>query len=215
MQWKLPLGGEVHQPRAGCVAICLRAERGDGGERVSAPRMPRRFLWVVQYFVGAGFYVIPTYSPSDYSVDNTVASTPAVFLRNWANLWTAITEVRAEEGGNKRHPGRLRGLCTPWQGSPFPPPRSAPSAGCEPRQLLTSVVSGGESRSSAAICWLWDRACSTKLLKGRACSLRHHTSLEGGTCRPLAYMEGLSWHSRWQGKSLGHAASCDRRACAA
>ena len=59
------------------------------------PHMPRRFLWVVQYFVGAGFYVIPTYSPSDYSVDNTVASTPAVFLRNWANLWTAITEVRA------------------------------------------------------------------------------------------------------------------------
>ena len=52
-----------------------------------------RFLWVVQYFVGAGFYVIPTYSPSDYSVDNTVASTPAVFLRNWANLWSAITEV--------------------------------------------------------------------------------------------------------------------------
>ena len=48
---------------------------------------------MVQYFVGAGFYVIPTYSPADFSVDNTVASTPAVFLRNWANLWTAITEV--------------------------------------------------------------------------------------------------------------------------
>ncbi len=55
-----------------------------------------RYLWVVQYFVGAGFYVIPTYSPADFSVDNTVASTPAVFLRNWANLWTAITEVRLE-----------------------------------------------------------------------------------------------------------------------
>ena len=54
---------------------------------------PPRFLWVIQYFVGAGFYVIPTYSPADYSVDNTVASTPAVFLRNWANLWSAITEV--------------------------------------------------------------------------------------------------------------------------
>lgn len=50
---------------------------------------------MVQYFVGAGFYVIPTYSPADFSVDNTVASTPAVFLRNWANLWTAITEVSA------------------------------------------------------------------------------------------------------------------------
>jgi hypothetical protein len=54
----------------------------------------RRFLWTVQYFVGAGFYVIPTYSPSDFSADNTVASTPAVFLRNWANLWSAISEVR-------------------------------------------------------------------------------------------------------------------------
>lgn len=53
----------------------------------------RRFLWTVQYFVGAGFYVIPTYSPSDFSADNTVASTPAVFLRNWANLWSSITEV--------------------------------------------------------------------------------------------------------------------------
>ena len=47
----------------------------------------------MQYFVGAGFYVIPSYSPADFSVDNTVASTPALFLRNWANLWTAITEV--------------------------------------------------------------------------------------------------------------------------
>ncbi len=53
----------------------------------------RRFTWAVQYFVGAGFYVIPTYSPADHSVDNLVTSTPALFLRNWANLWTAITEV--------------------------------------------------------------------------------------------------------------------------
>ena len=51
----------------------------------------------MQYFVGAGFYVIPTYSPADFSVDNTVASTPALFLRNWANLWTAITEVTARK----------------------------------------------------------------------------------------------------------------------
>ena len=47
----------------------------------------------MQYFVGAGFYVIPTYSPADHSVDNLVTSTPALFLRNWVNLWTAITEV--------------------------------------------------------------------------------------------------------------------------
>ncbi len=53
-----------------------------------------RFTWAVQYFVGAGFSVIPTYSPSDFSADNTVTSTPALFLRNWANLWSAITEVR-------------------------------------------------------------------------------------------------------------------------
>ena len=55
--------------------------------------MSCRFTWAVQYFVGAGFYVIPTYSPADFSVDNTIVSTPALFLRNWANLWTAITEV--------------------------------------------------------------------------------------------------------------------------
>ena len=41
--------------------------------------------------------MIPTYSPADFSVDNTVASTPALFLRNWANLWTAITEVTARK----------------------------------------------------------------------------------------------------------------------
>ena len=50
-------------------------------------------LWAIQYFVGAGFYVMPTYSPADHSVDNLVTSTPALFLRNWVNLWTAITEV--------------------------------------------------------------------------------------------------------------------------
>ena len=55
----------------------------------------------MQYFVGAGFYVIPTYSPADHSVDNLVTSTPALFLRNWANLWTAITEVALL-------PGRIR-----------------------------------------------------------------------------------------------------------
>lgn len=27
------------------------------------------------------------------SVDNTVVSTPGIFLRNWANLWAAITEL--------------------------------------------------------------------------------------------------------------------------
>ena len=51
------------------------------------------FLWTVQYLVGAGFYVIPAYQPADHSVDNTVVSTPAIFLRNWANLWTAISEL--------------------------------------------------------------------------------------------------------------------------
>ncbi|KAK9846255.1 hypothetical protein WJX81_000135 [Elliptochloris bilobata] len=52
-----------------------------------------RFLWVVQYLVGAGFYVIPAYMPADNSADHIVAATPDVFARNWANLWTAITEV--------------------------------------------------------------------------------------------------------------------------
>jgi hypothetical protein len=64
---------------------------------------------VVQYFVGAGFYVIPTYSPSDFSVDNSVASTPAVFLRNWANLWTAITEVHSRPSVP---------ACFPWLPAP-------------------------------------------------------------------------------------------------
>ena len=53
----------------------------------------RRFLWVVQYLVGAGFYVIPAYSPADNSVDNTVVSAPLIFQRNWANLWAAVTDL--------------------------------------------------------------------------------------------------------------------------
>ena len=52
-----------------------------------------RFLWVVQYFVGAGFYVIPAYQPADNSVDNTVTSVPGIFTRNWANLWAAVTDL--------------------------------------------------------------------------------------------------------------------------
>ena len=48
---------------------------------------------MIQYFVGAGFYVIPSYSPADYSVDNTVTSVPGIFLRNWAGLWAAISDL--------------------------------------------------------------------------------------------------------------------------
>lgn len=52
-----------------------------------------RFLWTVQYLVGAGFYVIPAYQPADNSADNTVCSVPGIFQRNWANLWAAITDL--------------------------------------------------------------------------------------------------------------------------
>lgn len=48
---------------------------------------------MIQYFVGAGFYVIPSYSPADFSVDNTVTSIPGIFLRNWAGLWAAISDL--------------------------------------------------------------------------------------------------------------------------
>ena len=48
---------------------------------------------MVQYLVGAGFYVIPAYMPADSSADQIVAANPDVYARNWANLWTAITEV--------------------------------------------------------------------------------------------------------------------------
>ena len=52
-----------------------------------------RFLWVIQYFVGAGFYVMPAYQPADNSVDNTVVSVSGIFSRNWANVWAAITDL--------------------------------------------------------------------------------------------------------------------------
>ena len=52
-----------------------------------------RFLWVLQYLAGAGFYVIPAYQPADNSADNTAVATPAIFLRNWANLWASISDL--------------------------------------------------------------------------------------------------------------------------
>lgn len=69
------------------------AEEWDIGTFVTVYMRMRRFLWVMQYLVGAGFYVIPAYMPADSSADNVVAANPEVFTRNWANLWTAITEV--------------------------------------------------------------------------------------------------------------------------
>ena len=61
----------------------------------------RRFLWTVQYLVGAGFYVIPAYQPADNSVDNTVLSVPAMFQRNWGNLWAAITDLPSYQSALK------------------------------------------------------------------------------------------------------------------
>ena len=52
-----------------------------------------RFQWTLEYLVGAGFYVIPAYQPSDCSVDNTVCAVTGLFMRNWANLWAAITDL--------------------------------------------------------------------------------------------------------------------------
>lgn len=43
--------------------------------------------------MGAGFYVMPSYSPADHSADNTVTSIPGIFLRNWASLWAAISDL--------------------------------------------------------------------------------------------------------------------------
>ncbi|CAK0782947.1 hypothetical protein CVIRNUC_006142 [Coccomyxa viridis] len=63
-----------------------------------------RFQWVLQYLAGAGFYVIPAYQPADNSVDNTVVSTPAIFLRNWANLWASISDL---PGFNTTLKGRI------------------------------------------------------------------------------------------------------------
>ena len=48
---------------------------------------------MLQYLAGAGFYVIPAYQPADNSADNTVVATPAIFLRNWANLWASISDL--------------------------------------------------------------------------------------------------------------------------
>ena len=67
--------------------------------RTGLKELQCRFLWVIQYFVGAGFYVIPSYSPADHSVDNTVTSIPGVFLRNWAGLWSAISDLPTFRSG--------------------------------------------------------------------------------------------------------------------
>ena len=49
-----------------------------------------RFLWVVQYFVANGFYVLVDYHPEPGNVE-PVTETVEGFSNNWLRLWTAMS----------------------------------------------------------------------------------------------------------------------------
>ena len=58
------------------------------------PVLGHRFLWVIQFYVGNGFYVaIDFHGQGSSTVDQTIVSTPAVFQQNWIALATAIKSL--------------------------------------------------------------------------------------------------------------------------
>eukprot|EP00884_Botryococcus_braunii_P014337 jgi/Botrbrau1/22904/Bobra.0065s0056.1 len=59
-----------------------------------------RFLWVIQYFVGAGYYVILDWHPTAAQpADIAVASDPVKFRQNWVSLFQAITNTPGWKNG--------------------------------------------------------------------------------------------------------------------
>ena len=55
---------------------------------VSQHSCPCRFLFMIQYFVGNGFYVILDNQIGQYTEDQTIMSNPALLAQNWVNLYT-------------------------------------------------------------------------------------------------------------------------------
>ena len=47
-----------------------------------------RFLYIVQYFVGNGFYVVLDNQIGQFTEDQTIMSNPALLAQNWVNLYT-------------------------------------------------------------------------------------------------------------------------------
>jgi len=50
----------------------------------------QRFLWTIDYFVKAGFYVIIDYHPMG---EEQYANDPKVFVQKWRDLWLSITRM--------------------------------------------------------------------------------------------------------------------------
>lgn len=49
-----------------------------------------RFLWVVQYFVANGFYVLADYHPEPGNTEPVVESVD-MFAHNWLQLWSGLS----------------------------------------------------------------------------------------------------------------------------
>lgn len=49
-----------------------------------------RFLWVVQYFVANGFYVVVDYHPEPGNTE-PVTDSVGVYTNNWLMLWAGLT----------------------------------------------------------------------------------------------------------------------------
>jgi hypothetical protein len=49
-----------------------------------------RFLWVVQYFVANGMYVLVDYHPEPGNAE-PVTESVGVFSNNWLRLWSGLT----------------------------------------------------------------------------------------------------------------------------
>jgi hypothetical protein len=49
-----------------------------------------RFLWVIQYFVANGFYVVVDYHPEPGNME-PVTDSVGVYTNNWLMLWAGLT----------------------------------------------------------------------------------------------------------------------------
>lgn len=49
-----------------------------------------RFMWVVQYFVANGFYVLIDYHPEPGNTEPVTESVD-MFANNWLRLWSGLT----------------------------------------------------------------------------------------------------------------------------
>eukprot|EP00882_Tetradesmus_deserticola_P020519 GHRQ01022168.1.p1 GENE.GHRQ01022168.1~~GHRQ01022168.1.p1 ORF type:complete len:446 (+),score=144.07 GHRQ01022168.1:920-2257(+) len=121
-----------------------------------------RYLWVVQYFVASGFYVVLDYHPHGVDLEPGVLETEQNFASAWLRVWKALTCLPNYEKDIK---GRMLldllnepdGVGLTWGGSTDSPPLTGYLLTAmdaidmqSPNQALYIVQGGGQSNLGTA-----------------------------------------------------------------